>query len=327
LKSESEYSSQTNEIPPSLQPKSGQAIDRLINPKLNPLKRNDDTHHTLSDDFIYNDWQAQPKETFLFPSMAGITKPDPLYKVDRRTPTRGTKRLYVMEYVTSGQGYISYNGILKKVTAGDFYLLTPGFNGFYYSDPKNPFTKKWVNIAGDAMNALAKLYEINIQVFVLHHDMETYFDQIFEVLSNYNKEHPEDNRLKLFHILVNLFDSIARHKEENKDSITYIATINDITKYIEENLMLQRIDIPHLASKFFVCERTVHRMFKKEYNMSPNQYITSRKIGLAQKLLLEDYPVEKVSAMLKFNDPEYFRKVFIKICGVSPQKYKKITVH
>ena len=116
------------------------------NPKLDHLKKNTDTHYTMSDEFVYEDWPPPPDDTFVYLSMAGITKPDPRYRVDRTEPTHITKSLFVFEYVISGQGYISYNGIQKKIGAGDFYLLTPGFNGHYYSDPKNPLSKKWVNM-------------------------------------------------------------------------------------------------------------------------------------------------------------------------------------
>ena len=293
------------------------------NPKLDHLKKNTKTHYTISDEFVFEDWPPPPDPPFLYLSMAGITQPDPKYRVDRTMPTHTTKTLFVLEYVISGQGYISYNGILKKIEAGDFYLLTPGFNGYYYSDPKNPLSKKWINISGELIVSLAKLYGINIQVFVLHHDMEIFFNRIFDLLESYDPKSADD-RLKLTHALIDIFDTISRNRKHEK--FDALATINDLTNFIEENLTVQKVDIPLLASTFFICERTVHRMFQKEFNMSPNQYITSRKIGLAQKLLLENYPVEKISSMLMFNDPEYFRKVFIKVCGVSPQKYKKQTI-
>ena len=293
------------------------------NPKLDHLKKHTKTHYTLSDEFVFEDWPPDPNNTFLYLSMAGITKPDPRYRVDRTQPIPETKKLFVMEYVTSGQGYISYNGIQKKISAGDFYLLTPGFNGYYYSDQETPLSKKWINVSGELIVSLAKLYGINTQVFVLHHDMEHFFNRIFDILEDYNSKDPDD-RLKLTHALFDVFDSISRNK--NQEKFDTIATIDDLTNFIEENLMVQKIDIPLLASNFFICERTVHRMFQKEFNMSPNQYITSRKIGMAQKLLLEDYSVEKISSMLLFNDPIYFRKVFIKVCGISPQSYKKKTI-
>ena len=51
-------------------------------------------------------------------------------------------------------------------------------------------------------------------------------------------------------------------------------------------------------------------------------YITGKKIELAQKMLAENLSVEEVSKQLYFSNAEYFRKVFVSTCGISPQKYK-----
>ena len=96
-----------------------------------------------------------------------------------------------------------------------------------------------------------------------------------------------------------------------------------MVKYIDNNLLQNEITVDSLSNEFYVSRRTVHRMFVKEFNMPPLKYITAKKMELAQKMLAEDLSVEEVSKQLYFSNPEYFRKVFVSVCGMSPQKYKK----
>ena len=96
-----------------------------------------------------------------------------------------------------------------------------------------------------------------------------------------------------------------------------------MVRYIDNNLLQNEISVDTLSHEFYVNRRTVHRMFVKEFNMPPLKYITSKKIELAQKMLAENLSVEEVSKQLFFSSAEYFRKVFVSVCGMSPQQYKK----
>ena len=279
-------------------------------------------HNTFADDFIFVRSIIQNSLDPIVPLMAGVTRADPNYFVDLRNKGFYEKRLIVLEYVVSGSGYITYNGITKKVSAGDFYLINSEFNGSYRSDHKDPYVKKWVNVNGQFIPAMLKAFGIKNQVLILRFDAEKYFNRFFEILSSYNESTPYDDNLEIMHVLVDMFDEIKRVQEAQKKEIRS-ANIGEIVKYIDNNLLQGDITVESLADSFYVSRRTVHRMFIKEFGIPPLKYITGKKIEMAQKMLVEDISVEEVARLLYFSNAEYFRKVFVSVSGMSPQKYKK----
>lgn len=280
------------------------------------------THNTAADDFVFVRSVIRNSLDPIMPLMAGITRADPDYFVNLQARGFDKRRLVVLEYVISGSGHITYNGITKKVSAGDFYLLNSEFNGSYHSDPNDPFVKKWVNLNGQLAPALLKAHGIRNQVLILHFDAEKYLDDILDILSSYNEDNPQEYDRRLSHVLIDLFVDIRSFQEMQKKELRS-ASISEMVRYIENNLLQTEITVDSLSNEFYVSRRTVHRMFVKEFNMPPLKYITAKKIELAQKMLAEDLSVEEVSKQLYFSNTEYFRKVFVSVSGISPQKYKK----
>jgi AraC-like DNA-binding protein len=290
--------------------------------KYNKYHLKNRNHNTYADDFIFVRSIVRNSLDPLVPLMAGITRADPNYFVDLRNKGFYEKRLIVMEYVVSGVGHITYNGITKKVSAGDFYLINSEFNGSYRSDPKSPYVKKWVNLNGQLVPAILKAFGIKNQVLILHVDVDKYFEKLFEILSRYDELSHFDDDLEIMHVLLDMFDEIRRVQEEQKKEVRS-ANIGDIVKYIDNNLLQGDLSIENLSDAFYISRRTMHRMFIKEFGIPPLKYITGKKIEMAQKMLVEDISVEEVARLLYFSNAEYFRKVFVSVSGMSPQKYKK----
>lgn len=290
--------------------------------KYNKFHLKNMTHNTSADDFIFVRSVIRNSLDPVVPLMAGVTRADPNYFIDLRNRGFDRRRLIVMEYVVSGSGHITYNGITKKVSQGDFYLLNSEFNGSYRSDSKDPYVKKWVNLDGQLAPALLKAFGVKNQVLILHTDMEKYFDRIFEILSRYNEASPWEDDLEISHELVDVFDQIRRCLEAQKKDVRS-ANIGEIVRFIDANLLQGDISVEFLSESFYISRRTMHRMFMKEFGIPPLKYITGKKIEMAQRMLAEDLPVEEVARLLFFSNPEYFRKVFVSVAGMSPQKYKK----
>ena len=68
------------------------------------------------------------------------------------------------------------------------------------------------------------------------------------------------------------------------------------------------------------------RLFRKEVGETPVQYINHKKIEQAQLLLLtQDCSVKEIAYSLSFTDNSYFNRLFRKITGISPSKYREST--
>jgi len=79
-----------------------------------------------------------------------------------------------------------------------------------------------------------------------------------------------------------------------------------------------------MASAMQVSDDYVSRIFRKETGMTPWQFLNRYRILQAQKLLLATHHnITEVGALVGFNDPAYFVRVFHRETGKSPQQYRK----
>ena len=110
------------------------------------------------------------------------------------------------------------------------------------------------------------------------------------------------------------------------------AEINDdriqkVLSYIRKNIY-KTIDIDSLAAISCLSKDHFIRLFRKEVNNTPLQYINQKKIEKAQLILITDsMPIKNISYLLAYEDHSYFNRLFKKLTGVTPQqdrdRYKK----
>lgn len=105
------------------------------------------------------------------------------------------------------------------------------------------------------------------------------------------------------------------------------AEINDdriqkVLSYIRKNIY-KTIDIDSLAAISCLSKDHFIRLFRKEVNNTPLQYINQKKIEKAQLILITDsMPVKNISYLLAYEDHSYFNRLFKKLTGVTPQQYR-----
>ena len=105
------------------------------------------------------------------------------------------------------------------------------------------------------------------------------------------------------------------------------AEINDdriqkVLSYIRKNIY-KTIDIDSLAAISCLSKDHFKRLFRKEVNNTPLQYINQKKIEKAQLILITDsMPIKNISYLLAYEDHSYFNRLFKKLTGVTPQQYR-----
>lgn len=95
-----------------------------------------------------------------------------------------------------------------------------------------------------------------------------------------------------------------------------------ITGFIQSHIT-EDIKLEVLSEKACMSKSTFYRSFKREYGISPLEYILSEKIKRA-KLLLSDtnISIKSVSIDCGFNDVNYFIRLFKKMEEITPRQYQ-----
>lgn len=99
--------------------------------------------------------------------------------------------------------------------------------------------------------------------------------------------------------------------------------IRNITEYLDEHFM-EDVSLQDLGDRFHMSHYYLARIFKKETGVSPIKYVTYRKIGEVQNLLMNSaIPIGKIGEMSGFGGHCHLDAVFKKYIGVTPSQYRK----
>ena len=100
-----------------------------------------------------------------------------------------------------------------------------------------------------------------------------------------------------------------------------------IKRHIDDNYS-EPVTIDSICGLFF-CSRTgAMASFKKKYGVSIVEHLTKVRIHAASRLLLNTQsPIGKIAAKCGYTDPNYFCKVFLKHCGLTPTEYRRKAVN
>lgn len=98
-----------------------------------------------------------------------------------------------------------------------------------------------------------------------------------------------------------------------------IGKIGVMLEYINANLG-EPLTLDALSEHFYLTKYHLCRIFKEATGYSINQYITFKRIRLADGLMLEGYPPTQACFMSGFNSYSNFYKAYRKLTGRSPRK-------
>ena len=117
-------------------------------------------------------------------------------------------------------------------------------------------------------------------------------------------------------MLLSLF--IKGIKNEN------IAKFLPLLKYIEKHLN-EKISVHELAKKHGYSPEYFSVLFKKTFQVSPQQYILDKRISQAKHLLLStSLPISEIAFACGYADPLYFSRIFTKQTLFSPSVFRSI---
>lgn len=91
---------------------------------------------------------------------------------------------------------------------------------------------------------------------------------------------------------------------------------------IHDNFMHIR-QVNDILQSYFISPATLNRWFRKYLHLSPREYIESRKLSHAAKLLTEGATVTEACIQSGFCDCSHFILLFKKKYGMTPLRYKK----
>ncbi|MCR4740065.1 MAG: response regulator [Lachnospiraceae bacterium] len=115
----------------------------------------------------------------------------------------------------------------------------------------------------------------------------------------------------------------GEEKEEEKPAHVSDRMIDNVIADIREHYT-EDISLTSLAAKYNSSLGHLSMMIKENLRINFSDYIASLRIQRAKELLRdESMSIQEIAETVGYNDYFYFTKVFKKIEGISPSKYRK----
>ena len=126
--------------------------------------------------------------------------------------------------------------------------------------------------------------------------------------------------------IINLATILAKHLLlENIVKPKSLSTLDTLVDFINQNIH-SPLSVEYIAQQNFVSVSLIYKLFYKNFNTSVKDYINKRRCELALSLLMfSDKSLNDVAFEVGFSSLSYFSKVFKKLYGVSPLKYRQLS--
>ena len=249
-------------------------------------------------------------------------------KTKEKLPTwRPRGRLdWQLLYVASGKAHFFFGREEQIVSAGHMILYLPNQEQHYEYYAKDKPEVYWVHFTGSNVRNILKRFEIPMDGNVFYSGApsayQTLFKEMIHELQNCRVGYEE--LLEMY--LRQLFLLIQRTRQEQKPTVnTFVQEeMEHAMRYFQEHYN-KTIVIEDYAQSRGMSVSWFLRNFKQTTNTSPIQYILNLRINNAVSLLENtDYNVTEIGAIVGYDNPLYFSRIFKKQKGVSPKDYRKL---
>ena len=124
-------------------------------------------------------------------------------------------------------------------------------------------------------------------------------------------------------LLIRLMRNIALAVPSEPQSVSANRQCAAIRHYIDLHFK-EALTLEQLAEESHMSKYYLSHAFKREYGISPINYMISRRIEESKYLLAEtDLSMSQISQLLGFSSLSYFSQVFHRTQSISPKEYRQ----
>lgn len=229
----------------------------------------------------------------------------------------GLEHFLLMQCV-SGEGVIDINGESLKVNPNDVFIWEPNKAQSYLNIGDEGWCVNWLGFSCEELPFCLNNGFIKVDYFpksvgrVRLNTIKQLLEE--ETLSSYIRASGEVYLL-LCELAIYINGSIS--KDDSFD-------LGFIIEFMKQNLHKQ-ISLKELSQMFNISQSYICKLFNKQYQITPIQYLIELKLNRAKILLVTnpDLKVYKVAEMCGYEDQVYFSRVFKKYIGQTPSEYRK----
>ncbi len=229
----------------------------------------------------------------------------------------------VLIYCTSGKGNYRQGGQQWEIKAGDLLYCPPNSHHQYWADAAQPWTIYWMHLSGSMLPQYEKHLGLVDSSPVRH--IGTH-DTIIAEFTHLIARHPlAMSSADWFRIQTNAIAVLGRIAElphNIADIATAYGPVQKAIALIDASLD-QIFDLQRFSAEAGLGRRHFTRQFIRVTGMSPGEWFSRRKMQRACSMItMPNIQIKEIAHRLGYEDALYFNRVFKRVIGIPPGKYR-----
>lgn len=231
---------------------------------------------------------------------------------------------HLLHYCLKGKGKYYVNNRVYKISAGDAFLIMPDMITYYQADSEDPWTYLWLSFSGTKTKEYLKRCNLDEENLVIHCDYATQLEQCVLAIMGHNKL-SYSNELFIQGQLFNFFSYLAKSADVAYQDMqtNYNIYVNKAINYIQSNYQ-EMMTVTQIASYLGLNRSYLTTLFKKELNLSPQEFLLQYRMMRAEDLLTStDLPINQIAYSCGYSNQLSFSKAFSNTHAMPPRDYRK----
>lgn len=226
---------------------------------------------------------------------------------------------YLVHYVTRGKGRLWMNDTCYVIEKDTMFLIRPGITCVYQADKDDPWEYCWICIDGyDVENMLNNSGFDKVNLLFFDKSNGEVRDAMLNFIFYFSKY--KNNGYMLLSRLYNIFGHMKIQMKKQQAKSIHVERAID---YIYENYS-KNISVTDIANYLGIDRTYLYRLFKEEYNMSPQKYLLNFRLKAAMnKLEGGNMSIAEIAYSCGFNDASAFCHQFKKVYKDTPLNYRR----
>jgi len=188
---------------------------------------------------------------------------------------------------------------------------------------------QWDTLTGSILQVVDQLETSGVKVHQAQQHMLEGIWIVFYELSEYGVEtelpfYPfqihtfKDLRMETERLLLRMREDAEVNRKQLQTDV-----VHSMKQYIVANSH-RELSLEILAKEAGLSPFYISKLFKEQVGIGYIDFLTECRIEKAKKMMgIAEYSLKEIAYEVGFNDPNYFSKVFKKVCGLAPTEYRK----
>ncbi len=234
----------------------------------------------------------------------------------------GFSNKYLIHYIVSGKGKFVRNGKTYHLEKGSAFFIIDETGGYYEADKDDPWYYIWFNISGGMADYFLRSVGVSPDNPIYTTDNPEAIARQLEQIVELDES---NNEFLVCGAVISLLGTMIKYNQNTVAPIKIPSSeyVKTCKEYVKMNLH-NKVSVDDLCRCAGLEHSYLYRLFKKEINMSPVEYIINCKLEYAKNLLADtSLSVGDISSAVGYDDRFAFSKQFKKKYGLSPLKFRK----